>query len=271
MIDLAADPQSEKLFERIHSYRGHLSVHYDTTDFLVKTAETPMELIEVLRLRHEVFLREWQGQEKFHGLDVEDFDFSSDHLMIIDKERGQVVGTYRLRASVFTDQFYSQSEFNLDQFLRWPVKILEMGRACTHADFRTGQTMDLLWKGLVRYIKVSQSQFLFGCSSVKTSDPVLVASLMAHFKQMGQYSDMYRIRPLEFYRHPDFSMEAARELTREELKEALPSLLRSYLQAGAKVYGEPAYDREFACFDLLTILDLDEITKRYEQRYFEGG
>src|SRR5947208_12946318 len=38
-------------------------------------------------------------------------------------------------------------------------------------------------------------------------------------------------------------------------REFLPALLRSYLHAGAKVYGWPALDLDFACTDLLTILD----------------
>ncbi len=269
MIDFALDPQSEKLFAKIHVFRAHITIRHETAGFLVKTAENPMELIDVLRLRHQVFLKEWQGKEQVHGLDIEDYDFRSDHLMIIDKNKGQVVGTYRLMASVFTNQFYSQSEFDLTEFLRWPIKVLEMGRACTHADYRTGQTFDLLWRGLAQYIKASQAQCLFGCSSVKTSNPAVVASLIHHLQQSGQYSDAYNIRPLESFRHPEFSLDQVCELSREELKQILPSLLRSYLQAGAKVYGEPAFDKEFACFDLLTILDMKNITKRHYQRYFE--
>jgi putative hemolysin len=53
-------------------------------------------------------------------------------------------------------------------------------------------------------------------------------------------------------------------------KEFTPPLLRSYLNAGAKVYGWPALDREFACADLLTILDISRLNKKFQVRYLEG-
>ena len=49
----------------------------------------------------------------------------------------------------------------------------------------------------------------------------------------------------------------------------IPSLLRSYISAGAKVYGAPARDLEFQCIDFFTILNLEELNSSYEKRYFK--
>ena len=51
-------------------------------------------------------------------------------------------------------------------------------------------------------------------------------------------------------------------------KKLLPPLLRSYLQAGSKVHGAPALDKDFQCIDLLTILDLRSVQGSYARRYF---
>jgi putative hemolysin len=118
----------------------------------VTTAQNGRDLREALELRHEVFIREWQGRSTFTHLDVDDYDFHADHLIIKDKRSEEVVGTYRLLSSRFTDRFYSASEFSMDTFQVFPGTKLEMGRACVHKDYRDGRSIDLLWKGLTQYI-----------------------------------------------------------------------------------------------------------------------
>ena len=54
---------------------------------------------------------------------------------------GDAVGTYRLIHSHYSTKFYSQNEFDLTRFLQIDGVKLEMGRACTHAQFRNGRTM----------------------------------------------------------------------------------------------------------------------------------
>ncbi|MCB5295473.1 MAG: hypothetical protein LHW52_02880, partial [Candidatus Cloacimonetes bacterium] len=44
-----------------------------------------------------------------------------------------------------------------------------------------------------------------------------------------------------------------------EMRDRIPSLLNSYLKAGAKVCGSPALDRSFKCIDFLTLLDVSEL------------
>ncbi|NLO44190.1 MAG: hypothetical protein GX106_04435 [Candidatus Cloacimonetes bacterium] len=69
------------------------------------------------------------------------------------------------------------------------------------------------------------------------------------------------IRPRSKYRLPLSKNELLRspvltiEDFKEQMKDRIPSLLMSYLNVGAKVYGSPALDREFQCIDFLTLLD----------------
>jgi len=261
----------KSLYQRIREFRTHIHVFLETEDFLVKSANRGFELLKALQLRHEVFISEWQGREASHGLDVDDLDFSADHLLIIDKRTGETVGTYRLLCSRFTEDCYSAGEFHLQDFLSNPWVKLELGRACIHKDYRDGNTIDLLWKGLARYIELSQAHFLFGCASIRTENPSVVAALTDYMeKKYGKLED-FHISPVADYVLPDFAGVTPAPLTPAEARDMLPPLLRSYLHAGAKVFGVPAWDREFKCVDLLTVLRVKDLNPKFKSRFFCGS
>jgi putative hemolysin len=262
--------ESKSYYEKIRDFKPHIELRYESDDFIIKSADSSQELLKILELRHEIFVLEWQGRKAFHGLDVDDYDFEGDHLMIIDKRKDKVVGTYRLLCSKFATKFYSDSEFDLIEFLRWPSVKLEMGRACIHQDYRDGNTIDLLWKGLCCYISKAGCHFLFGCSSVKTTSATEMSALYSYFRGREVWTDDYSIRTRKKYDFTDFDMEATPAMSVLVAREMMPPLLRSYINAGAKVYGHPALDRQFACADLLTILDLSRLNKKFQARYFEG-
>jgi len=266
MKSLSEARNRRSLYLRVRDYQGRIPVHFESDDFLVTSAQNGRELLKALELRHEVFIQEWQHKVHPTGLDVDEYDFIADHLLIIDKRSQAVVGTYRLLSSHFTNDFYSSSEFDLQNFLNTPGTKLELGRACIHANYRDGNTIDLLWKGLARYIEKSQSRYLFGCASIKSSDSDLISGFVRTINHRGDWSDDYQIRPLDHFLLPNFQTEGVQPLV--TYKEFLPPLLRSYFHAGAKVYGAPAYDREFDCVDLLTILDMQKLNSRFRARFF---
>lgn len=263
--------QKKSLLQRVRDYRGFISIHHETDDFLVTTARSGVELLKILELRHHVFIEEWQGRRAYHGLDVDNYDFSADHLMIVDKRINEVIGTYRLLSSHFTEDFYSSSEFHIEPFLRTPGVKLEMGRACVHPSHRDGNTIDLLWKGLTQYILRTNTEYLFGCSSIKSMDALLISRLYQTLNETGQWSDEHHIRPTNEYIFPGFQPIGAAALTPSERREWLPPLLRSYLHAGALVLGWPALDREFACTDLLTVLDWKRLNPKFQSRFMAKG
>lgn len=260
--------KSQSILSRIRQYRNYLSIAIETDEFIVRTVEHHADLLRVLQLRHEIFIEEWQGRRESHGLDVDSFDDKADHLVIIEKRTGQMIGTYRLLCSRFVDEFYSSTEFDLQVLTRAPYVLLELGRACIRSSHRNGTTIDLLWKGLARYANIAHATHLFGCSSVKSTDPQFMSNLFAEFAANDQWSDDYHVRPLEHHMLPGYALEKGQPLSPVERRAAVPPLLRSYLHAGAKVHGAPAYDREFQCCDLLTILDLSQIEGKFKARYF---
>lgn len=239
----------------------------ESDGFIIKTAAHVEDLKLALKLRHQVFLEEGLNRSHESGLEFDSFDQKADHLIIIEKELGIAVGTYRLIHSDFSQIFYSQGEFHMDGLINLEGSKLELGRACTHAEHRTGRTMDLLWQGLSRYIRETNTRYLFGCSSVQSTDPKAVFSIMKSLDKKGALNRDLNIEPTEKYSFETPQLHFDQAEVDPKVLRSLPPLLRSYLHAGSQVYGFPALDKDFACADLFTILDLTKLNKKFAERY----
>ena len=49
--------------------------------------------------------------------------------------------------------------------------MIELGRACVHADHRNFNLLHLLWRGIARYAVERNARMLVGCSSISSQDP----------------------------------------------------------------------------------------------------
>src|SRR5437773_10712993 len=109
------------------------------------------------RLRFEVFnleLNEGLVESHFTGLDVDLFDNVCDHLIVEDVATDEIVGTYRLQTGARAAAnigYYSEREFDFAPYERLRCEMIELGRACVHADPRTFNLLHLLWRGLAAY------------------------------------------------------------------------------------------------------------------------
>ena len=253
--------------DTLADFKAKVTFCIDSEDFLVKTASKANDLKLALKLRHQVFLEEGLNRSHESGLEFDSYDHLADHLLIINKKTGEAVGTYRLINSKFSETFYSQGEFHLDRFLSLDGLKLELGRACTHINFRTGRTMDLLWQGLSRYISETGTRFLFGCSSIDSTDPAVVFSILKSLEAKGNVSYDLEIAPTEKYLFNNAQEYFDKAEMDKKILRTLPPLLRSYLHAGSKVHGFPALDQDFQCADMLTILDLRQLNSKFAERY----
>ena len=213
---------------RFIAYVPTYEINIETKSYSLETAATMNDLLEVFELRHQIFLEDvGAAKAEDDGFDVDEYDSICDHIIIRSKEDGKIVGTYRVISSLYSDQFYSQSEFNLDEFLNTPGHKLELGRACIHHGHRNGAVIDLLWRGIAEYIKLTGSQYLFGCSSIKIMDPSEAKSILSYFENDGNATDDFSIRPIGKF---NMDMDAVSESSLEDLevKGLIPPLLRSY-------------------------------------------
>ena len=253
------------LSPRFLTYTPFQELLIETPNYLLKTARSSKELIEVFDLRYRCFLED-STEGPVDELDIDEFDHICDHMVIQCKKSGNIIGTYRLISSDRSDRFYSQGEFNLDNFLKAPGKKLELGRACIDVNHRNGNVIDLLWKGIATYITKTNSQFLFGCSSVHTTRKDLSWKIFDFMQLKGWVEEDHQIHPIGKYAfdYVDSQMDPM------DAKNYVPALLRSYITAGAKIYAAPALDEEFSCVDFLTILDMKNLSRLYKKRYFKS-
>lgn len=243
--------------DTLRSFQPKIRLYLERDAYILKTAESSWELREALELRYRVFYQELQGKSGPSRLDYDDYDQIGDHLIILDKKTSKIIGTYRLIASSFSTRFYSSQEFELGELLRQPGVKLELGRACIDAQYRNGLVLAFLWKGIQQYAQTVEARFLFGCSSVQTMDPSVVARCCDFFRKQGYVSSAfslptqlgYRFAPRLEWEQPDYP----------DTVKLIPPLLMSYLRSGARVGAEPALDRAFQCVDFITVMDTSKI------------
>jgi len=230
--------------------------------YAVRFATSIEDLRAAQRLRFEVFnleLSEGLTESYQTGLDVDAFDMRCHHLLVNDATTGEVVGTYRLMTSQLAsrDELYTASEFDLTEM---PEHVLrhgaEVGRACVAKAHRNGRVLQLLWRGIARYLDWNDKRYVFGCCSVPTLDASEIAGVTHKLMREGHLHPRHRAPALAALRPPHDDKVIALEGA------PLPPLFVSYLRLGAKICGGPAVDRAFCVTDYFVLLDLRDVDAR---------
>ena len=215
---------------------------------------------QAYRLRHAVFQVELLGRSLPSGEDRDAFDDQCDHLLVHDGASGELVGTCRVNRGGERERFYSASEFELDGLLAQDGGRLEVGRTCLRRDHRNNLGLLALGRGFGRYASACRARWVFGCASVAGDDVAAAARMCAWFRASGVVVGSFGAHP-----RPDHRLAGLEEavpalpagaIDARAIDESLPPLLRAYLRAGAALSGAPAHDRDFACLDFLTVIDL---------------
>ena len=236
---------------------------------IMRKAMTDEDREAVMRLRFEVFnleLNEGLQKSFLTGLDADEIDPYCDHIMIVDATRDLVVGTYRLLLGSRAEKgigFYAEREFEISDLKRLKGEKLELGRACVHRDYRGSTVLSLMWAGIARYVERYHVNYLFGCGSIHTINPVIVSSIYSYLKNRNLAEDVCRITPLKAV--PGFSADTPPD--KGIFAKHMPSLLTAYLRLGARIQGEPAFDEEFGVSDFFVLLKRGNMLNRYGKRY----
>ena len=168
-------------------------VNFGAGEYLLRFAQDAKDLDAVCELRFEVYNLEMN--EGLHASfmirrDVDEFDAQCHHLMVIQRSSGKCVGTYRMQTgpmALLRGGFYSGQEFDLSGFPRpFFDHGVEVGRACIHGLHRNGRVLQLLWKGLARYIDWNGKWHLFGCCSLPSVDPDIGIALCHRLRDIVQ-------------------------------------------------------------------------------------
>jgi putative hemolysin len=251
---------------RFGLFKPKLEFEIIVGNFLIRTARTAADLKGVVQMRQHSFLEDFLPNQQYADFDFDDYDVRADHILVKHVPSGEVIGSYRIICTLFSDKFYNFEEFNIDGLLKKPGVKVELSRACIHKNYRNGSTLNLVWRGISQYVKAVNAQYIFGCSSVKSISPRLCQSMFWQLYPMF-YTDVYSISVLPQFQFNQ-TIEEKDILPMEVVDEQIPPLLKSYLKAGAKICSAPALDMAFRCVDFLTVLDLNEVTDSYRKRYF---
>ncbi|HMX16101.1 MAG TPA: GNAT family N-acyltransferase [Rhodocyclaceae bacterium] len=239
--------------ERHHHYR-------------VGLARGPEEILEAQRLRYRVFAEEMGARlpSRALGIDLDLYDAHCDHLVAYDDAADRVVGTYRIlppHAAKRVGGYYTESEFDISRLRHLRPDLVEVGRSCIDPEYRNGAVIALLWSKLAEYMARGGYGHLMGCASIGMGDGghnaanIFVQAIDGH---MG---------PPEYRVFPRHRLPFERLVTGH--KAEVPALVKGYLRAGAYVCGEPAWDPDFNTADLMLMLPMNRISRRYVRHFVD--
>jgi putative hemolysin len=242
-----------------------------------RIATTAAEIDAVQALRYRVFYSEMGAHPDLDSAasqrDADAFDDVADHLLVIDHAIGPgvegIIGTYRLirrGAAAQLGRFYSAAEYDISMIEAFPGEILELGRSCVDAAYRSRAAMQLLWRGIAAYVSHHRIDVLFGCASLPGTDPEMLGTELSYLyshhlappairprARAELFVDMRRVDPA--------LLNPRRALA------SLPPLVKGYLRLGAFVGDGAVIDRQFNTIDVAVVVKTDLITEKYTKHY----
>ena len=246
-------------------------------DLAVRLAETEYEIRAAQRLRFGIFYGEMAAKPTAEmaaeGRDFDAFDEIADHLLVIDTKRGEgaegVVGTYRLirrEPAARIGSFYTADEYEIGKLVSYPGEVLELGRSCVDQTYRTGSTMQLLWRGIAAYVHHHDIEVMFGCASLPGINPGALSLPLSylHYFHLAPHD----LRPIALpERYTNMRLLAAEDLDPKSALSALPPLIKGYLRLGGFVGDGAVIDHQFQTTDVCMIVKTDLVTQKYYRHY----
>ncbi|QQR69038.1 MAG: GNAT family N-acetyltransferase [Alphaproteobacteria bacterium] len=251
----------------------------------IRLAQNQAEIDAALRLRYRVFYNEMSAKPtpemEARGQDFDSLDEVCDHLLVLDNDRGgEVVGTYRLirrEAARKNGKFYSEAEFDISKLVAYPGEILELGRSCIDASYRTRPTMQLLWRGIAIYVGHYNIALMFGCASFHGTDVKALALPLSYLYY--HHLAPPALRPVAWpHCYVDMRLMDPKDMADRQGEVSaiaalgdLPPLIKGYLRVGGFI-GDGAYiDHEFNSTDVCVVVKTDMITDKYYRHYLAAG
>jgi len=254
----------------------------------VRLARTKKDIKRAQKLRYKVFYKELAANPNAASYlsrrDKDPFDRVCDHLLVVDhavpakpfrKAKPKVVGTYRLLRQEVAEEnfgFYTAHEFDLKALIAANpgARFLELGRSCVLKEYRSKRTVDLLWQGIHTYMVHHRIDYMVGCASLEGTDVrklALPLSFLHHYAS-GPEAQYAKAVP---QRYVDMNLMPREEIDTRRALRALPPLIKGYLRLGATFGDGAVIDRQFNTVDVMVILRVASIDRRYLDHYSAGA
>ena len=243
----------------------------------LRIAATPADIDAVQALRYRVFYEELGAAPTEASArvrrDRDEFDTVADHMVVVDHAIGSgaegVVGTYRMlqrEGAAAIGRFYSADEYDIGSILRFPGRVLELGRSCVDPRYRGRAVMQLLWRGIAAYVFQHEIDLMFGCASLAGTDPDQIAAELTylfhnHLAPPALRPTALPGRYVDMRRRPPGQVDSRRVLS------MLPPLIKGYLRMGAMIGDGAVIDHQFNTTDVAIVVKTDLVTDRYIDHY----
>lgn len=289
-----APPQPLGPIQREIRRLPHAQTLLETPRFRIFQAvaeQIPSLMKEIARLRELTFRLEEEGTG--HAMDMDGFDAYYRHLVLWDREQGQVAGAYRMGlseeilSSFGACGFYTRTLFRFGRrFLGHVAPAIELGRSFVCTEYQKSyQPLFLLWRGIARFISLNpQYRHLFGPVSITRAYQTRSRRIMAAFlNENNQATEMARlVRPKHpFRKGPSKHRELQRAMDTlkdirdlsdliseiEDDRKGVPVLIRQYLRLGGVVLGFNVDPDFHDALDALVLVDLARTEPRLLARY----
>ncbi|TAJ34183.1 MAG: GNAT family N-acetyltransferase [Reyranella sp.] len=249
-------------------------------DFEVRLARTAEEIHAAQALRYRIFYEEMAAhptpEMKALGRDFDPFDEVCDHLLVLDRRRGEgpegIVGTYRLirrAAAARIGRFYSSAEYDIQKMIDYPNEVLELGRSCIARDARNTATMQMLWRGIALYAYHYDVKVMFGCASFPGIDPAQHAQALSYLHHHHLAPPEIRVRAVP-ERYVEMNVLEPDSYDPRKAMARVPPLIKGYLRLGGFVGDGAVIDHEFNSVDVFIVVKTDLVTEKYIRHYERG-
>jgi len=241
--------------------------------YFVRFARTEADLDRILELRYRIYNLELQSGLESAAVtqrDEDRFDRQFHHLLVEERETGEIVGTYRMQTAEMASAggYACGGLFEVESLPDITRKrAVELGRAAIARPHRNGRVLHLLWRGLANYLAWNRKSVLFGCCSLSSQDQPLGHAVHRHLARLGAQHAILGVAP-----RPEaacLAPDAPTPAPGAEPPPKIPALFQAYLTMGARILGAPAIDREFKTIDWLVLLDIEELDQFTYRTFFK--
>ena len=164
-------------------------------------------------------------------------------------------------------RFYSADEYDISALLRFPGRVLELGRSCVDANYRGRAVMQLLWRGIAAYVFQHEIDLMFGCASLGGTDPDQIAAELTYLfhNHLAHRPLCARLR----WRAATSICAGSRPgmLDPRRVQSMLPPLIKGYLRMGGMIGDGAVIDHQFNTTDVAIVVKTDLVTDRYIDHY----
>ncbi|SMX31931.1 GNAT family N-acetyltransferase [Octadecabacter ascidiaceicola] len=235
------------------------SIVLERGGYVARFAVTSDNLERCQRLRHRCFIEHAGGAARSNGLETDEFDSRSDHVLI-ENSVGDIVCSFRTifaasgadLADSYTAQFYG-----LERLAEYTQPVLELGRFCISSDVQDPDVLRIAWGMIAKIVDARAIGFLFGCSSFMGMDAApyrdAFALLSANHQAPASWAPTVKSKDVV----PLDSLGGI--TTRKTAMEQLPPLLRTYLSMGGWVSNHAVVDPQMNTLHVFTGLEIEAI------------